>query len=185
MGVVKRVVGGTTGGTAGIALALAVKVLRSEAVQRRLQEAPDAAVRWAQARRAARSADPNRSRRFDPSERFGQRGMERRVRLLEQSAATAFSTSPAGVPAEVTEAFASVRRALDVTRPLSLMKRNRSRARIARQLDELEDTLVEAVLPTQRTTELEPPWGRPAGPPRRPDQATAGGSGERPASFQA
>lgn len=157
MALLKRVLGGATGGTAGLALGLALKVLRSEAVQRRLQEAPDAAVRWAQARKAARAAEPDRPPRFDIAGRVGQRGLERRVRLLEQSAATAFSTSPDGVPPEVTDALASMRRALDVTRPLPVIKRTRSHIRVARQLDELEDTLIDAVLPRRPGGALPPP----------------------------
>ena len=41
-------------GPAGLMLALALKALKSEPVQARLKEAPDAAVRWAQRRRAQR-----------------------------------------------------------------------------------------------------------------------------------
>jgi hypothetical protein len=165
-------------GPAGIVLALALKALKTEPVQARLKDAPDAAVRWAQKRRAqkrfgtvidvteaapARAAAPDaaptpprelpagsarsRTSKLNPTERIGQRGLERRVTQLAAGFETAFSTSATGVPAEVTSALDDLGRALTATAGLPVVKRTKSQYRIAGEIDRLEDALIEAVLP--------------------------------------
>ena len=127
------------------ALAVAQTVLANEDVRRRLAEAPKAVIDWAKKKRAERRTDgPGR---FDPTARFGQKGLERRVESIAGALALAFPEADDPGRQELTDAIVRLRLALAVAKPLPLVKRKQAQTRIDKELDSLEAALVDAVLP--------------------------------------
>ena len=127
------------------ALAVAKAVLANEDVRRRLAEAPKDVIDWAKKRRAERRTD--RPGRFDPTARFGQKGLERRVESIAGALALAFPEADDPGRQELTDAIVRLRLALAVAKPLPLVKRKQAQTRIDKELDSLEAALVDAVLP--------------------------------------
>lgn len=127
------------------ALALGQQVLANEEVRHRLAGAPRAVVEWANKKRAERRA--NGAGRFDPTARFGQKGLERRVESIAGALALAFPEADDPGRAELTQAIVRLRLAMAVARPLPLVKRKQAQIRIDKELGVLESTLVDAVLP--------------------------------------
>ena len=79
------------------ALLLAMTVLQDERVREQLRKAPVAAREWAEHRRAIDVGAPGAERRgpstldrLDPTQRFGQKGIERRLAALERNADLVF-----------------------------------------------------------------------------------------------
>lgn len=161
-----------TGGAAlGVAvIEMAVKYLRSDAGKAQLRKAPEA-IRWA--RNLARpkrpypnaidavsheadagedsaalgpGAPPSTWPRFNPADRLGRRGLERRIAALHSGFAVAFAD---GQHTELADAVEALGRAIQVGGDLPLVKRQRLYRRVDRQLDELEAALLEAALPRQ------------------------------------
>jgi len=124
------------------AVIVAQRILANEEVRRRLTNAPKVAVDWASSRRSEM-----RQRGPKLTERFGQKGLERRVNSLGTVVTRVFPdpTDPARV--EVLKAVESLDVALEVAAPLPLTKRRKAQSRIDHQLAELEASLVDAVLP--------------------------------------
>jgi len=133
------------------ALLLAVSVLQDERVREQLRKAPVAAREWAANRRSADAGmAPNAARgldRFDPTQRFGQRGLERRLTALERNADLTFPdpTDPDG--AVIFQAIDELSRAASISATMPLNDRRKTRSRIATELSRLERALVDAVLP--------------------------------------
>jgi hypothetical protein len=127
------------------ALAVAQHVLANEEVRRRLASAPRGVIEWATKKRAERRA--NGRGRFDPTARFGQKGLERRVESVAGALALAFPRADDPGREELTQAIVRLRLALAVARPLPLVKRKQAQIRIDKELDTLESALVDAVLP--------------------------------------
>ena len=127
------------------ALAVAQTVLANEDVRRRLAEAPKEVFDWAKRKRAERRTDgPGR---FDPTARFGQKGLERRVESIAGALALAFPEADDPGRQELTDAIVRLRLALAVAKPLPLVKRKQAQTRIDKELGTLEAALVDAVLP--------------------------------------
>ncbi len=127
------------------ALAVAQQVLANEEVRRRLADAPRGVMEWASKKRAERRAKGHR--RFDPTARFGQKGLERRVESIGRALALAFPSADDPGREELTQAIVRLRLALAIARPLPLVKRKQAHIRIDKELDNLESALVDAVLP--------------------------------------
>ncbi len=127
------------------ALAVAQKVLANEEVRRRLAEAPRGVIDWATKKRAERRAKGHG--RFDPTARFGQKGLERRVESIAETLALAFPSADDPGREELTQAIVRLRLALAVAKPLPLVRRRQAHLRIDKELDVLESALVDAVLP--------------------------------------
>ena len=127
------------------ALALGQQVLANEEVRNRLASAPRAVVEWANKKRAERRA--NGAGRFDPTARFGQKGLERRVESIAGALALAFPERDDPGRGELTQTIVRLRLALAVARPLPLVKRKQAQIRIDKELGVLEAALVDAVLP--------------------------------------
>jgi hypothetical protein len=70
------------------ALAVAQQVLASDEVRRQLASAPRGVIEWAKKKRAERRVDGGA--RFDPTARFGHKGLERRVESVAGALALAF-----------------------------------------------------------------------------------------------
>ena len=102
-------------------------------------------MEWAKKKRAERGTDG--TRRFDPTARFGQKGLERRVESMAGALALAFPEADDPGREELTQAIVRLRLALAVAKPLPLVKRKQAQQRIDKELDTLEAALVEAVLP--------------------------------------
>jgi hypothetical protein len=137
------------------ALAVAQQVLASEEVRRQLASAPRGVIEWANKKRSERRA--NGPGRFDPTARFGQKGLERRVESIAGALALAFPDADDPGREELTQAIVRLRLALAVARPLPLVKRKQAQMRIDKELDTLEAALVDAVLPKSLPTpRLEP-----------------------------
>jgi hypothetical protein len=127
------------------ALAVAQQVLASEEVRRQLASAPRGVMEWAKKKRADRRVTgPGR---FDPTARFGQKGLERRVESIANTLALAFPEADDPGRKELTQAIVRLRLAVAVANPMPLVKRRRAQLRIGKELDILEASLVEAVLP--------------------------------------
>jgi hypothetical protein len=127
------------------ALAVAQQVLANEDIRRRLASAPRGVFEWATKKRAERRATS--PRRFDPTARFGHKGLARRVESVAGALALAFPSADDPGREELTQAIVRLRLALAVARPLPLVKRKQAHMRIDRELDTLESALVDAVLP--------------------------------------
>jgi hypothetical protein len=132
------------------ALLLAVSVLQDERVREQLRKAPAAAREWAANRRAADTAaatGPRRLERFDPTRRFGQRGIERRIAALERNAELVFPDADDRDGAVIFRAIDELRRAAAISATMPLNERRKARSRITSELTRLERALVDAVLP--------------------------------------
>jgi hypothetical protein len=136
------------------ALQLAVSVLRSDAVRDQLTHAPQAVVGWARERRDERSSEPRQDepradsvRRSSPADRFGQRGLERRIERVETAVTLAFGEREATSRPEVWTALDELKRSITIAGGLPILKRKRMHMRIDDALDELEVGLMNALLP--------------------------------------
>ena len=127
------------------ALAVAQQVLANEEVRRRLAEAPKGVIEWAGKKRVERSSKGHG--RLDPTARFGQKGLERRVESIAGTLALAFPSADDPGREELTQAIVRLRLALAVAKPLPLVKRKQAHIRVNKELDVLESALVDAVLP--------------------------------------
>ncbi len=151
------------------AVVLAMSVLQDERVREQLRKAPVAARDWAEQRRAidasSRVSDPTaepasqigRARssaaaagglnRFDPTARFGQRGLERRLAALERNAELVFPNPADQAGSAIFQAIDELGRAARISATMSMNERRKTRARISSELTRLERALVDAVLP--------------------------------------
>jgi hypothetical protein len=135
------------------ALALALRVLKSDTVRDQLAHAPQTVVGWARERRAERPVETRQpagedsSRRTSPADRFGQRGLERRIERLESAITMAFGERDATSRPEVWTALDELTRSIAIAGSLPMLKRKRMHMRIDDALDELEVGLMNALLP--------------------------------------
>ena len=127
------------------ALAVAQQVLANEDVRRRLSEAPRGVMEWAKKKRAERRSVS--AHRFDPTARFGQKGLERRVESIAGTLALAFPSADDPGREELTQAIQRLRLGLAVSKPMPLIKRRQANMRVEKELGVLESALVDAVLP--------------------------------------
>lgn len=104
--------------------------------------------------RRAPATEPLRSR-LDPTRRFGQKGIERRVAALRRNVELVFPADDAGTSEAGTgEAGTAIRQAIDelsravaISATMPINERRRARGRIDAELTRLENALVDAVLP--------------------------------------
>ena len=132
------------------ALLLAMSVLQDERVREQLRKAPVAAREWAATRRDAEAGGaraPSGFDRLDPTQRFGQRGVERRLAALERNADLVFPDPTDRDGAVIFQAIDELSRAAAISATMPLNERRRTRSRITSELTRLERALVDAVLP--------------------------------------
>ena len=165
------------------ALMIALTALQDERVREQLRKTSGAAREWAVQRQATRrdgvidvdSYDPDESgepgdvaggprrapateplrSRLDPTRRFGQKGIERRVAALRRNVELVFPADDAGTSEAGTgEAGTAIRQAIDelsravaISATMPINERRRARGRIDAELTRLENALVDAVLP--------------------------------------
>jgi hypothetical protein len=137
------------------ALVLAMSMLQDERVREQLRKAPVAAREWAASRRAADAGEqPGAARRerFDPTQRFGQKGIERRLAALERNADLVFPEPTDLDGAVIFQAIDELRRAAAISATMPLNERRKARSRITSELTRLERALVDAVLPPETGT---------------------------------
>ena len=127
------------------ALAVAQQVLANEDVRRRLASAPRGVMEWAKKKRAERHTVG--VHRFDPTARFGQKGLERRVESIAGTLALAFPSADDPGREQLTQAIQRLRLGLAVSKPMPLIKRRQATIRVEKELGVLESALVDAVLP--------------------------------------
>lgn len=138
------------------ALLLAMSVLQDERVRAQLRKAPAAARDWAASRRAEAAGNsdgapgPSIRERIDPTQRFGQKGIERRIGALERNAALVFPDPADPDAAVIFQAIDELGRAAAISATMPLNERRRTRSRIGTELTRLEQALVDAVLPPTR-----------------------------------
>ena len=130
------------------AVKLAIQLIKSDAVSEQLWRAPKAVVDWAvNLRRHAQGKRwPISVTKLNPADRFGQRGLERRVEKMSEALAIAFG-GKANKPLEIEAALAELKTAIDVAGKLPITKRKPLHMRIDNELDALEKSLADAVLP--------------------------------------
>jgi hypothetical protein len=132
------------------AVLLAMSLLQDERVREQLRKAPVAAREWAASRRVADGTErPSAGalERLDPTVRFGQKGIERRIAALDRNARLVFPdpTDPNGPV--ILDAIDELSRAASISATMPLNERRKARARISDELTRLERALVDAVLP--------------------------------------
>ena len=131
-----------------------MSVLQDERVREQLRKAPVAAREWAEQRRAIdvtpREGGQRRSTpldRLDPTQRFGQKGVERRLTALERNADLVFPDPTDRDGAVIFQAIDELSRAAAISATMPLNERRKTRSRITTELTRLERALVDAVLP--------------------------------------
>jgi len=132
------------------ALLLAMSVLQDERVREQLRKAPVAARQWAATRREVDGASAPGSTgfdRLDPTQRFGQKGVERRLAALERNAELVFPNPTDRDGALIFQAIDELNRAAAISATMPLNERRKTRSRITSELTRLERALVDAVLP--------------------------------------
>ncbi len=130
---------------AGGAAVLIQQVLSNEEVRKALSNAPRDVIRWASRKRADYKAGGSASR-FDPTTRFGQKGLERRIKSISAVAERAIPSPSDPTRADLLAAIDRLSVVLQVAESMPLVKRKRAQARISEQLDEMEAAFVDAVL---------------------------------------
>lgn len=137
------------------ALLLAVSVLQDERVREQLRKAPVAAREWAEQRRVidvtprTESSGPSAFERLDPTQRFGQKGIERRLTALQRNADLVFADPNDPGAVAVFRAIDELSRAASISATMSMNERRKARSRITAELTRLERALVDAVLPPE------------------------------------
>jgi hypothetical protein len=134
------------------AMMIALTLLQDERVREQLRKAPSAAKRWAEQRRTEQrrlmsGRHDRRLRKLDPTQRFGQRGLERRLTALQRNVRLAFPDPSAADATAVYRAIDELDRATSISATMPMTKRRTAHARISSELDRLELALVDAVLP--------------------------------------
>ncbi len=125
------------------AIIVVQQILANEEVRKRLAQAPRYVMDWA----AERQRDIKR-RKAGVTDRLGLKGLERRIDSVESVVERAFPQPTEPGRAELEQAIGQLRIALAVAGPMPLVQRRKAQARIDRQLDGLEASLVDAVLPS-------------------------------------
>jgi hypothetical protein len=126
------------------ALLLALTALQDERVRTQLMRAPAAARGWAEQHRVGAG---RLWRDLDPSQRFGRRGLERRLDALQRNVGLVFPSGSDPAAIAIYRAIDELDRAAAVSATMPLAKRRSAHARISDGIDQLESALVEAVLP--------------------------------------
>jgi len=128
-----------------------MSVLQDERVREQLRKAPVAARQWAATRReaeAGNTAGATGFERLDPTQRFGQKGVERRLAALERNADLVFPDPTDRDGAVIFQAIDELNRAAAISVTMPLSERRKTRSRITTELTRLERALVDAVLPS-------------------------------------
>jgi hypothetical protein len=126
------------------ALLVALTALQDERVRTQLMRAPGAVRAWAEQHREG----SGRSwRDLDPSQRFGRRGLERRLEALQRNVAIVFPAGSDPAAIAIYRAIDELDRAAAVSATMPVLKRRSAHARIGEGIDQLESALVDAVLP--------------------------------------
>ena len=131
------------------ALMIAVTLLQDERVRAQLSKAPAAAREWAVQRRLVAEQRETTAARLDPTRRFGQKGVSRRLLALQRNVHLAFPHRTTPEADAMNRAIDELERAVVVSATMPLVERRRARGRISAELSRLELALVDAVLPTQ------------------------------------
>ena len=116
------------------AIMLAIAALQDERVRTQLRKAP-----------ATLQLD-----RLDPTSRFGQKGVERRLRALRANADAVFPDRADPSATAVHRAIDELSQAATISSTMPLNERRKARSRITGELTRLEQALVDAVLPPDR-----------------------------------
>lgn len=127
------------------AIMLALTVLQDERVREQLRRAPTAAREWAAARQDPDA--PGITDRIDPTQRFGHKAVERRIRALQRNVVLVFPDPQAGDAAAIHRAVAELQNATAISATMPLAERRKARRRISSEVTRLENALVDAVLP--------------------------------------
>ena len=130
---------------------LAIAALQDERVRAQLAKAPAAARSWAATRRSSSDdGTPGGLSRLDPTQRFGQRGVERRLSALQRNADLVFPDRDDPTGSAIHQAIDELSRATAISETMPINERRRARSRITGELTRLEVALVDAVLPTEQ-----------------------------------
>ena len=135
------------------AVMIAIAALQDERVRAQLAKAPATVRSWAVSRRSADrggTADGGGSStlaKLDPTQRFGQRGIERRLAALQRHADEVFPDRTVEPGVSMHRAIDELWRAASISATMPLNERRRARGRITSELTRLELALVDAVLP--------------------------------------
>lgn len=134
------------------ALMIAITLLQDERVRAQLSKAPAAVREWAAQRRKTAGEVDSATARFDPTRRFGQKGVSRRLIALQRNVQLVFPDPATTDAIAVSRAIDELERAVVVSITMPLNERRRARGRISAELRRLELALVDAVLPGQSTS---------------------------------
>lgn len=126
---------------------LAITALQDERVRAHVIGAPAAARRWAEQRRADSDGSGPGLANLDPTQRFGRRGLERRLDALQRNVALVFPDPSDAAGVAIYRAIDELDRATSVSATMPLVKRRGAYSRISDGIAQLEAALVDAVLP--------------------------------------
>jgi len=136
------------------AVMIAITALQDERVRAQLGKAPATVRSWAASRRSATHDDAatggtgtSTLAKLDPTQRFGQRGIERRLAALQRHADEVFPDRSVEPGRSMHRAIDELGRAASISATMPLNERRRARGRITSELTRLELALVDAVLP--------------------------------------
>ncbi|MEO7398000.1 MAG: hypothetical protein ABIW84_05505 [Ilumatobacteraceae bacterium] len=142
------------------AVSLAKTAMQNEAVRQQLRDAPDNVRQWARSLQGAPGGPGGPGAwaglaRLDPTARFSQPALERRLDALEANVDFVFEGVDNPARTETLRAVREIRRAIIVAAPLPLLNRKKVFIRIDGEVSALEQALVDAVLPrsTSETAE--------------------------------
>ncbi len=141
-----------TQAAASKAVSLAQTALQNENVRKQLKEAPDQIARWAKAQKAALQGSSTGKSLLDPLTRFGQQGLERRLEAIEANVEIAFPEETDDSRIATLRAALELRKALIVSSSLPLVARKKVHLRIDGEVSQLEQALVDAILPPAAPT---------------------------------
>jgi hypothetical protein len=124
----------SSGKVARGAIMLAIAALQDERVRARLR----------------RATGKLELERFDPTQRFGTKGIKRRISALRRNADAVFPDRTDPAAAALHRAIDELARATTISETMPRSERRRAQARITDELTRLEQALVDAVLPPER-----------------------------------
>ena len=131
------------------AVSLAQQAMQNDAVRKQLKEAPETVGRWAKSLQQSNAAGGGalaNLAKLDPTARYSEPALERRLDALAENVAVVFDDAEHPVRKSTKQAIHEFRRALIIASPLPLLKRKKVYFRIDAEIGTLEQALVDAVL---------------------------------------
>ena len=138
------------------AVSLAQQAMQNEAVRKQIKDAPETVGRWARSIQQSHATNAGNNNgggalaglaRLDPTARYSEPALERRLDALAENLALVFPDADDPTRQSSRAAIHELRRALIIASPLPLLNRKKVYFRIDGEIRALEQALIDAVLP--------------------------------------